>query len=278
MTYKTILLHVNDEQRVASLVDAASRLATRFEAHLIGLYVLPPVPTYGATSFGASMIRSGLAAFKQEAERVQAAFEAACRGRPFVAEWRLVDPKHQGVAETVMDHGRSADLVIASQRRREWDMSLVLDVPDRLVLETGRPVLVVPTAGRIEDVGRRITLAWNGKRESARAAFDALPLLKAAQSVRVAWYNPQAEGGTAGDLPTIEIAAALARHGVKCEAKSSVASDIKVGDAILSSLTDDSCDLLVMGAYGHSRMRELVFGGATRHILEHMTVPVLMSH
>lgn len=278
MTYKTILLHVNDERRVARLVSVAAQIAQRFEAHVIGLYVLPPIPTYGATSAGARMIAGSLGAFRQEAERVHAAFEDACKGHPVVAEWRLIEPKHRGVAETIMDHGRAADLVIASQRDPDFDFTTLLDVPDRLVIETGRPVLIVPRVGSYTNLGKRVTIAWNGRRESARAAFDALPLLQQAQSVRIVWVNPKAEKEAAGDLPTVEIAAALARHGVKCEAATSSAPELGVGDALLSSFADDGTDLLVMGAYGHSRLREFVFGGATRHILEHMTVPVLLSH
>ncbi len=278
MSIKTILLHVNDERRVAGLVDAAAQLATRYEAHLIGLYVMPPVPTLGATSMGASLIKSGLAQFREEAKRVQIAFEAACKGRPFVAEWRLVDPRFQGVAETVMDHGHAADLIIAGQRDRSFDFTHLLDVPERLAIESGRPTLIVPHAGRFASFGKRVTVAWNGRREAARAVFDALPLLKAADNVRIVWVNPQKEPGKSGDLPTAEIASALARHGVKCEASSTTATDIRVGDVLLSGLTDDGSDLLVMGAYGHSRLSEFVFGGATRHVLDHMTVPVLMSH
>ena len=278
MTYKTILLHTNDERRVAGLVDAATHIATRHEAHLIGLYVMPPVPTYGATSRGAAMIKSGLAKFREEAGRVQIAFEAACKGRPFVAEWRLIEPKDQGVAETVMQHGHASDLIIASQRDHDFDFTSLLDVPERLAIESGRPVLIIPNSGIFPGFGKRITVAWNGKREAARAVFDALPLLKAADSVRIIWVNPKKESVQAGDLPTAEIATALARHGVRCEAATTTASDIRVGDVLISGLTDDGSDLLVMGAYGHSRLAEFVFGGATRHILEHMTVPVLMSH
>lgn len=278
MSIKTILLHVNDERRVAGLVDAAAHLATRHEAHLIGLYVMPPVPTLGATSMGAGLIKSGLAQFREEAKRVQTAFESACKSRPFVAEWRLVDPKHQGVAETVLDHGRAVDLIIASQRDRSFDFTHLLDVPERLAIESGRPMLIVPHSGRFANFGKRVTVAWNGRREAARAVFDALPLLKTADNVRIIWVNPQNEPGKSGDLPTAEIASALARHGVKCEASSTTATDIRVGDVLLSGLTDDGSDLLVMGAYGHSRLSEFVFGGATRHILDHMTVPVLMSH
>lgn len=277
MTFKTILLHVNDERRVARIVDAAAHLAERGEAHLIGLYVMPAVPTYGSTSYGTGLIKGYLAAYREEAARVHAAFEKAAKGRPFVSEWRLAESKGQGVAETVIDHGRAADLVIASQRDRSWDMAPMLDVPERIALEAGRPVLLIPHTGRFTRFGQRITIAWNGRRESARATFDALPLLKSAERVRIVWVDPHRDRG-AGDLPTAEIAATLARHGVKCEAATAYGEDLVVGDTLLSSLADDGTDLLVMGAYGHSRLRELVFGGATRHILEHMTVPVLMSH
>jgi nucleotide-binding universal stress UspA family protein len=133
MTYKTILVHVNDERRVAGLVDAAAVLATRCDAHLIGLYVMPPVPTYGVTQVGAGMIKASLGTFREEAKRVRAAFELATHGRPFVAEWRLVEARDPGVAETIMDHGRVADLIIASQRDRDWDFSMLLDEPERLL-------------------------------------------------------------------------------------------------------------------------------------------------
>ena len=278
MAYKTILLHVNDERRVAGLVDIAAHLAARFEAHLIGLFVLPRIPTYGATSAGAAMIESGLAAFRKEAKRAETAFEAACKGRQIVSEWRLASPRQQGVAETVMEHGRAADLIIAGQRDPAFDFSAQLDVPERLAIESGRPVLVVPRSGRFPKPGRRVTIAWNGRREAARATFDALPLLKAAEQVRIVWVNPQSESERAGDLPAAEIAVALARHGVKCEGAISSAPDVKVGDVLLTDLMQDGSDLLVMGAYGHSRFREFVFGGATRHVLQHMTVPVLLSH
>ncbi len=278
MAYRTVLLHVNDEGRVARLIDAAAHLASRHQSHLIGLYVIPPVPTYGTSAMGAGMITSGLNTFREEAARIEAAFAKATREQPFTAEWRLVTAQGKGVAETIMEHGRSADLIMASQRDPSWDFHTLLDEPERLAVESGRPVLLIPYAGHFSSFGKRVTIAWNGRREAARAAFDALPLLKMASTVRILWINPQDEVQDVGDIPTAEIAAALARHGVKCETATTAAADIDVGDVLLSSLADDGCDLLVMGAYGRSRLREFVFGGATRHILRSMTVPVLMSH
>jgi len=278
MTYKTILVHLNDERRVAGLIDAATLIGSRSDAHVIALYVMPPVPTYGPTSFGAGYVQAGLKAFREEADRVHKAFEEASRGRSIVPEWRLVVPGEKSVADCVIEHGRCADLMIASQRDQDFDFSAVLDVPERLVVESGRPVLIIPKVGRYPTLGSRVTVAWNTRREATRAVFDALPLLQAAERVRIVWVNPQNEPQVSGDLPGAEISATLARHGVKCEAATAVSGEIGVGDVLLSGLTDDASDLLVMGAWGHSRMRELVFGGATRHILEHMTTPVLMSH
>jgi nucleotide-binding universal stress UspA family protein len=145
-----------------------------------------------------------------------------------------------------------------------------------MALESGRPVLVVPRVGTYTSIGERILVAWNGKRESARATFDAMPLLSQASSVKVLTIEPaQAEEGT---LPDTEIAASLARHGVKVTSARTIAPETSVADEILNRVSDDSADLLVMGAYGHSRFRELVFGGVTRGIAQQMTVPTLLSH
>ncbi len=278
MSYKTILVHLNDERRVAGLIDAAMHLGSRFDAHVTALYVMPPMPTYAPTLFGAGLMKAGYAALKEASERVRLAFEDASRGRSIVAEWMLVDPAERKVADCVLELARAADLVIVSQSDPDFGLSAELDFPDRLVVESGRPVLIIPHAGRFPEIGKRITVAWNMRREASRAVFDALPLLKTADRVRIIWVNPQREPQLAKDLPSSDIANTLARHGVSCEVATAVASDISVGDVILSGLTDDAADLLVMGAWGHSRMREVVFGGATRHILAHMTVPVLMSH
>jgi nucleotide-binding universal stress UspA family protein len=144
-----------------------------------------------------------------------------------------------------------------------------------LAVESGRPVLVIPYAGRYAEIGRNAVVAWKATREAARAAFDALPLLKSAQNVQILEVNEDHVGET---VPDTAIAAALGRHGIKPTHRVSGAADIATGDEILSRIADASADLLVMGAYGHSRMREFVLGGVTRHISRHMTAPTLWSH
>jgi nucleotide-binding universal stress UspA family protein len=137
--------------------------------------------------------------------------------------------------------------------------------------------MVVPYVGRYPDVGRNVVVAWKSGRESARAMFDALPLLKTANSVKILEVKERADADSAL-APDTSIAASLARYGIKPTIRTTVAGDIGVGDEILSRLADENADLLVMGAYGHSRFREILFGGVTRHIAKHMTVPTLFSH
>src|SRR5690606_4452572 len=150
--------------------------------------------------------------------------------------------------------------------------------PADFVMRCGRPVLLVPYAGRFEAVGRRVLVAWDAGREAARAVRDALPLLKRAEHVEVVSFNPDRPGARHGPIPGADLAAYLARHDVKVHVSQQHGDDIEVGEQILSRAADLHSDLIVMGAYGHSRLRELALGGATRTLLASMTVPVLMSH
>jgi nucleotide-binding universal stress UspA family protein len=214
---------------------------------------------------------------RQEIELISAAFDEAASSRGIVAEWRLADAGRGAVADKVIEHAHAADLIIASQTDPSWDGSEQLEAPERLIIECGRPVLMVPNAGGPADLGKRVVVAWNGRREAARAAFNALPLLKAADYVNVIWVNPE-EGEDAADPSGADLCAALARHGVKCEATQIAGPHVGIGRTLFAQVASDRADLLVMGCYGHSRLREFVFGGASRHVLRHMSVPVLMSH
>jgi nucleotide-binding universal stress UspA family protein len=209
---------------------------------------------------------------------MRSAFESAVRGRAFVSQWCDEEAGAASVAERVLQHARAVDLVIATQMDPKWRGTYWLDVADRLVIESGRPVLIVPNGGTNAGVGNKVLVAWNARREAARAAFDALPILQRASQVRVVWVNPQSEEEVAQDIPAADLCAALARHGVKCEATEQIAPRASVGETLLSCSRDMQADLLVMGCYGHTRLREFIFGGASRHVLAHMSLPVLMAH
>jgi nucleotide-binding universal stress UspA family protein len=278
MSYKTILVYLNDKRRAEAILEPAIQLAGRNNAHLIGMHVYagvpaPPIPL----PYGSDVVKAVAAVQQRETEEIADIFSRMTANRSFVAEWRAEKGPHVDATAVVIDHGRSADLIIVGQTDPDWEASPLVDIAEHVALGSGRPVLVVPYVGRYPEIGRNVVIAWKAVRESARAVFDALPILKQAEQVQILEID---EGGPRrhGASADTSIAAALARHGVKSAVRTSVAVDISVGDEILSRLADMSADLLVMGAYGHSRMRELVFGGVTRHIAGHMTVPTLFSH
>ena len=276
MTYKTILVHLNDSRRAEKVLEPAAELAVRFNAHLIGLHVCSAVPA-SPIPMASSALGSIVAAERRNSKAIAETFKRMTTGQPYVAEWQLQKVSHLNLAAVVMERGRAANLIVAGQTDPQWDLSPVMDFPEHLALESGRPVLVIPYAGRYPTIGRRVVVAWKPSRESARAVFDALPLLLGAETVHILEVKERPE-----DVSTlasdISIAAALARHGMRPEVQTSIASEISIGDEILSRAADLDADLLVMGAYGHSRFREVVFGGTTRHIARHMTLPTLLSH
>jgi nucleotide-binding universal stress UspA family protein len=251
-------------------------LAVRFNAHLIGLHVCSAVPA-SPIPMASSALGSIVAAERRNSEAIAETFKRMTTGQPYVAEWQLQKVSHLNLAAVVMERGRAADLIVAGQTDPEWDLSPVMDFPEHLALESGRPVLVIPYAGRYPTIGRRVVVAWKSSRESARAVFDALPLLLGAETVHILEVKERPDD-ISTLAPDTSIAAALARHGMRPEVQTSIASEISIGDEILSRAADLDADLLVMGAYGHSRFRELVFGGTTRQIARHMTLPTLLSH
>jgi len=280
MAYKTILVHFNDPRRAKQLLDAAVPLARNMNAHLVGLSVLPPfVVLPGMDGGGASVsIDEHRLAYVEEAKAMKATFLEATSDLPRPAEWRDEDAGFGSVASIVVDAARSADLIVASQPDPAWLNSSLREDPVRLAIEGGRPALLIPNAGRTRTPPKRALIAWNGTREAARAVFDAIPLLKHADDVGVVWINPEKSGGQAGDLPAAEICAALSRHDMKCQAIEAHATGGDAGYELLRQATSFGADLLVMGCYGHSRLREFVLGGASRDVLARMDVPVLMSH
>jgi nucleotide-binding universal stress UspA family protein len=276
MAYKDILVYAGGSTAAATRLEVAASIARAHEAHLTALHVraLPYVPADLTGSVPTMVIEWQEDWSQEQATQAKKVVDEAIRRTGQNIEWRLVRGDTGAVS---LLHSRYVDLVVISQSAMEAkDVTQADDLPELVVMGAGRPALIVPQYGKFPVVGDRMMIAWNRTRESARAVHDALPLLVRAKAVMIMEVNPKT-----GDTPHIagaDIATHLARHGVKAEVSSTVADDIEVGDAILSRIADLGADLLVMGAYGHSRLREYAFGGATLHVLRHMTVPVLMSH
>lgn len=278
MSYKTILVHCDANPKVAQRLAVAVDLAQRHGALLVGASVQEPFD-FPAFFDGAmptnDLFASYEAAAKADQATAKAAFDKAVKGTHLSTEWRSVQGYTDGELAV---QARYADLVVVGQTNPD-ELSLApVDLPEAVALATGRPALVIPHIGAPASLGKTVMLCWNASRESARAASDALPLLRAADKVIVLVVDPRSSADGHGAEPGADVAGWLARHGVKVTVQRDVAADTDVGGVILSRAADHDVDLIVMGLYGHSRLREMVLGGVSRALLASMTVPVFIAH
>lgn len=279
MTYKSILLHVDETERCTARMDIAFKLAEPFGAHVTALALAPAIriPASVEVTYGPELAAAQASALRDALEPVRTEFSRrAQRAGIASTEWREA---HGDPVPTAALHARYADLVVVGQADpRDSRSQPVGGFVEELLLSAGRPILVIPYAGRFSSVGSNVLVAWNASRESTRAVTDSLPLLARAKKVVVMSIDPKELPGVHGDSPGADISLFLARHGVKVEAHPTPSGKMDVGDVILSRASDLGSDLIVMGAWGRSRARELIMGGATRSLLGQMTVPVLLSH
>ena len=275
MRYKTILVHVDGSAHAAVRIRHAARLAVAHEAHLIGA-AFSGISRY-ADAIAAELAAAAMAeraALRHQNDTALAQFDAIAEAEGVLShERRQVDDDPAGGLSL---QARYADLVVVSQTDLDEPAStrLIGALPEQVVLDGGRAVLVIPYSGSFSHIGKRVLVAWDGSIEATRAVFNALPLLRTAAAVALVEFKPEQ---AAGRQPGADLAQYLARHGVACEVHVEPLP-IRAGEALLSLAADLGSDLIVMGAYGHSRFREIVLGGVSETIFASMTVPVLMAH
>lgn len=276
MIWKTLLVHLDAGARRTERLEFAFETAEAHDAHLVGLFALdaPYVPPHVAGIVGQALRDSERENRARAEADARAEFErVASRRGAGRSEWR---PARGDALDAICLHARYADVVIAGQPEGDGDrQSLHRGFAGDLLLAAGRPVLFVPYAGRFRRVAERVMVAWNASREASRAVADALPALRLAKHVDVVVFGNLAGHG---EVPGADLALYLARHGIKANASAHPGGGLDVGAQILSRAADTGADLIVMGGYGHSRLREYVMGGATRTLVDSMTVPVLMAH
>ncbi len=271
---KSILLHLDPSPQCQSRLQAAQALAEQHDAEVLAIYGAVPQALQFPYAEGMSGPLMGELDALDGARRSEARqlFDDAVAGGLRRATW--LEPIEAISLRDVSRRALYADLVVVGQRQRE--QQAVTGVPgdfvETLLIDSGRPVLVVPYIGLRGGVGRTIMVAWKDSRESARAVAAALPLLQRAERVHVATW------GRAQDARPDDLIAHLQRHGIAATPHHYGDETGDIGAFILSAAADLDADMMVMGGYGHSRAREWVLGGATRAVLEAMTVPVLMTH
>lgn len=274
MSVKTILVQLNSDSDDNPQIKAAIDLALKYKAHLCGLYVIQRLnlPTYAGAYIPAGVLQAHEDLEQEIAEKARAEFENMVAEAGCSNEWHCV---HGYTDQQINILGRYADLIVIAQTRDHNVLSNDMSVEDHVLVDSPRPILFVPYIGVGPTIGNRILVAWNGTRESARAVSDALPFLTRAEAVEVVSVSKS----EAKSEDTLEnVCKFLKRHEVNATANPVVSKDLSVSDTLLARASDNGFDMIVMGAYGHSRFREYIFGGATHHMLNHMTVPVLMSH
>lgn len=278
MTYRSILVHLDESPRCPARVALAATWALAHGAHLLGL---APTGLVSLPPSARPVLAEGLdiAAARQRIE--QTAADLVTRFNQQVKPLGLVSYEGRvhddDSLSAVLQHASASDLVVLGQHDPQHFTPLVSwDFPQQVFLQAGRPVLVVPYAGDFKTVGEQVVVAWYDSREAARALADALPVLRKARQVNVLSFSHPNQGSAAAE-PLDAVGQWLDRHGVKASLRREV-TELDVGNALLSRACDLGADLIVMGGYGHTRITELVVGGVTRSVLAQMTVPVLISH
>ncbi|MEA3291893.1 MAG: universal stress protein [Pseudomonadota bacterium] len=277
MLIKDIRIHIDHSKTCDKRIEAGAMLANRFDAHLTGVYVKETltIPVYAEIPIGEEVISRSIQALQDYADEAKAHFLDLAGKHGVSAEWLEAEGE---LISVLRNDARYSDLMILGQHNPDDQDDRSGSVADHLVLEAGVPCLVIPYIGVTEPFAMHPVVAWNGSHEATRAVHDALPLIESAKKVTVVVINPDKIPVNMDDLPGAMISQHLARHDINVDLKTLNVAEIGASEALLSLITDEGADLIVMGAYGHSRFRELVLGGMTRDILKHMTVPVLMSH
>jgi nucleotide-binding universal stress UspA family protein len=286
MKLRDLLVVLDGSARSEAVLGVAAGLAQRHDAHLTGYCPLEALmPANLAFALGGypalTSLQGAVTQLEGEAvaraEVIEAAFRDQLQRNELRGDWQV----GRGiVGDVVARRARTTDLVVLGQADPDHPLPpaarhLVEDV----LMNSGRPLLLVPFAGRFDTLGTNVLIGWNATREAARAVHDALPLIELNATVTVLTVERGRPGVELLETPGADIAEHLARWGLTVTAaRTATDGSISDGDALLSYASDIGADLLVVGGYGHSRARELVLGGVSRGLLQHMTVPLLMSH
>jgi nucleotide-binding universal stress UspA family protein len=279
MAIKTILAYLPSERNAAAILEAALKIASVRNAHLIGLHLIPELPVYGEfpAEVSQEVMDRLLKVGNDAAAAAKRVFEEAVKASPITSEWRCYKASYGAGAELIAQQGHGADLIVCGKTAEDvpdaWS-----DFAQTAIMKSGRPVLVLPAGPAPKQIGNHAVIAWNDTREATRAVFDSLDLIRYAATVRAVTLIEKETQKEAAEALGANLIAALRRHGINASLDVSFAGASSTGEALLSKLVDDGCDLLIMGGYSHSRFREMIFGGVSRDILRESWVPTLISH
>ncbi len=275
--YRDILVHVDASEAGAGRLALALALASRFGARLSGLHVVPRPdlrPLY-KPSVAEQVAHEVTKAAGEAARKAEALFRERTGGAEVETGYRT---EEGDIAERLCRASALADLVVIGQSDTENPPDTALfSLAEKVLLECSAPVLVVPAKFWAREIADTVLVAWDGSAEASRAARDALPFLGDAQRVEIVAVEPDSEHASGEPADPAAMAAHLARHGVATGAATLAPGDREVSAVLLARAHEIGADLMVLGAWGHARLRELLLGGTTRGVLETADIPVLLS-
>jgi len=279
MSYKSIIVHLDTGERTHRRLAVAVSMAGQFGAHLTGVFSIDsPDPKSSAQTVAAGQYHSDRKNRRiQRRASLEQLFRTELQRCEVSGSWLVAD---ESANLAVPRMGRYADLIIAGQEDVEDpDSYIANNFQENLIMSAGCPVLLMPHVDLTPSVATHVMVAWDSSREAARAVHDALPFMRKAKNTTVVTIKPMKDHSAGNGHLRPDIAVVIARHGIEVRAVEIEADeDVSVGDTLLSHALDMGADLVVMGAYAHSRWQELVVGSTTRTILQSMAVPLLMSH
>ena len=283
MSYKTIIVNLNSADSAESVLKVAVQMAERHDAHLLGTFIVQPVipivGIYGGIGMTAEIGQTVNTHHQEQATQLKTIFESATASQSFVSEWRYVGDSLIDANRTLLSMGRRADLLFVGGVYKQDDKVQSSDHDKLATIVSGSacPVIVVPNNFQDGSPGEHVLLAYDGKRESSRAIFDALPLLITAKNVWLHCVESPGVDTQHIDDGVRDLADALSRHGVDVEVGLSRAHARDTGKQLLSVAADHGADCMIMGAPAHSRLRDVFLGSAVRYALDNSTLPILFS-
>lgn len=272
MEYRSILVHLDGSERASACLDLALLVARQHGAHVNALFA--PVTTNHEDAWSITFdVGYRVRTLEEKRRALEHHFFNGLSQANLKGTWRTATAHAQ---HELLEIAPYADLIVVGQSDpNDPDASSSNRLQARVTLAAGRPVLWVPCAGMFPTVGERIVVAWDAGQSATRALYDALPFMRLAAHTTVVTLNAEREGR----IPGADIALVLTRHGIDVEVTQlHTPPTVSIAEALFSRADNLGCDLLVMGAYGHARWKELVLGGVTQTVLGSMPVPVLMSH
>jgi nucleotide-binding universal stress UspA family protein len=274
---KDIIVNLSVTKNDSTVGNYAVSVAAALQAHLTGIAFIydPVVPISGTGYIPADVIESQRADNETAAEAAIKDFTTATDRAGISAEPQMLTASLTGAGDQFARMARRFDLAIVGQAQPEMS-TMEQIIGETTLFESGRPMIMVPYIQKAPFKTNNVIICWDGSRTAARAVADAIPILS--KSSRIEIVSVTSERGKEDEIEGADIGQHLARHGLKVDVHRISRGNIDVADALLSHAADSSADLMVMGGYGHSRLREFVLGGVTRSIFQSMTLPVLLSH